>query len=218
MNASMPNQAGVYAGGFSDAARQSQAVFRCLLDAMAHPGTLHAIDAAVFAPAPVSAASAAVLLTLADADVTVWLGDDLRGNDALKAWIAFHCGSRAVSGEREADFVLCCDPLALPEIRRFRAGTQDYPDRSATIVLDAGVLSATARDGLAGLRLEGPGIAATAELHARTLPKGFLGQWQANGALFPRGIDMILTGIDAASGKPAVACLPRTVRISGAGG
>ena len=62
------------------------------------------------------------------------------------------------------------------------------------------------------------GIAATNELHARTLPKGFLGQWQANGALFPRGIDMILTGIDAASGKPVIACLPRTVRISGTGG
>ncbi|MAW85081.1 MAG: phosphonate C-P lyase system protein PhnH [Phyllobacteriaceae bacterium] len=214
MNADMQ----AYAGGFTDAARQSQAVFRRLLDAMAQPGTLRTMDPEVVAPAPVNAASAAVLLTLADADVTVWLGDDLCGNDALKAWIAFHCGSRAVSGEREADFVLCCDPLVLPELRHFRAGTQDYPDRSATIVLDAGVLSATARDGLAGLRLEGPGIAATNELHARTLPKGFLGQWQANGALFPRGIDMILTGIDAASGKPVIACLPRTVRISGTGG
>lgn len=215
MNATTLERAGAYAGGFTEEAKQSQSIFRCLLDAMAHPGTIKVIDAPVFAPAPVNAASAAVLLTLADSDVCVWLGDDLAGNEALKAWIAFHCGGRITSSEQEAGIALCSNPSLLPAFKRFRAGTQEYPDRSATIVLDPGLLSTRPQEGLAGLRLEGPGIAASAELHVETLPAGFQDQWHANGALYPRGIDIILAGIDGSSGKPAIACLPRTVRISG---
>jgi len=39
------------------------------------------------------------------------------------------------------------------------------------------------------------------------LPPGFLAEWEANRALFPRGVDVILCAGDH------LAALPRTVRI-----
>ena len=56
------------------------------------------------------------------------------------------------------------------------------------------------------LRLAGPGLRAPATLDVDGLPTGFLAAWEANHALFPRGVDLILCARDR------LACLPRSVR------
>ncbi len=80
-------------------------------------------------------------------------------------------------------------------------GTDEYPDRSTTVVLAAG-LNETA------VVLKGPGI--NGELRTiLPLPAGdFLAQWADNRARFPRGVDLLLVRNGTVIG------LPRTTRIS----
>jgi len=58
---------------FRDPARQSQAVFRTVMEAMARPGRILPLAGGFSPPAPLSATAAAILLTLADFETAVWL-------------------------------------------------------------------------------------------------------------------------------------------------
>ena len=90
----------------------------------------------------------------------------------------------------------------MPSLSSFALGTQEYPDRSTTLILQVETLT----EGEA-LTLRGPGIKGSETVAPRPMPGHFDMQWRENNALYPRGIDIILAAPDA------VACLPRTVRI-----
>jgi alpha-D-ribose 1-methylphosphonate 5-triphosphate synthase subunit PhnH len=143
-----------------------------------------------------------VALTLLDADTPVWLDEQLSAAKPVRDWIAFHCGAPVTSILAEAHFALVSQPSAMPSLESFSQGSQSYPDRSATLVLQV--------DGFDGedmLLLEGPGIETRARFLPAPLPRHFAGQWRQNNGRFPRGIDLVF----AAPG--AIAAMPRTARI-----
>ncbi len=189
-------------GGFADPVFASQSVFRAVMDAMARPGTVRAIDANLRPPAPLNPTAAAVALTLADADTPVWLGQDLARDDAVRGWLAFQTGAPLASLPSEAVFAIAANASALPSLSSFALGTQEYPDRSTTLILQVDSLT-----GGSALTLRGPGIKDAQTVGPRPLPGHFEMQWRENNALYPRGIDIILAAPDAC------ACLPRMVRI-----
>ena len=189
-------------GGFSEPVFASQSVFRAVMDAMARPGTVQVIGADLRPPAPLNVAAAAVLLTLADADTPVWLGQDLARDDAVKGWLSFQTGAPLASLPSEAVFAIAANAAALPSLSSFALGTQEYPDRSTTLILQVETLTEGET-----LTLRGPGIKDTQTIAPRPMPGHFDMQWRENNALYPRGIDIILAAPDA------VACLPRTTRI-----
>ena len=82
--------------GFADAVQQSQAIFRCVLDAMARPGTCHEIPDMPYAPPPLNAASTANALTLLDDSTPVWL-DPIADTAPVREFLAFHCGCPIVA-------------------------------------------------------------------------------------------------------------------------
>lgn len=192
----------VYEGGFSDPVGASQTVFRAVMDAMAKPGTVHALPDVTSPPAPLSASAAAVIATLADADTPVWLDAALMKTADVRDWIVFHTGAPITEYQSEAAFALVAAPQNLSALNGFSLGTQEYPDRSASIILQVSSLT----DG-AWLTLEGPGIKDQASLAPAPMPSHFEAQWQANRAAFPRGIDLILAAPDC------VAALPRSTRL-----
>lgn len=192
----------VVEGGFADPVFASQSVFRAVMDAMARPGTVHAIETAANPPAPLNATAAAIAMTLADADTPVWLGPDLAKAEAVRGWLAFHTGAPLAELPSDAAFAIVANTAATPTLAGLALGTQDYPDRSTTLILQVETLT----EGPA-LTLTGPGIETTRTVAPAPLPGHFAMQWRDNNALYPRGIDIIL----AAPG--AVACLPRTARI-----
>jgi len=188
-------------GGFADLVLGAQNVFRAVMDALARPGTVQSIASDAAPPAPLTPELGAVALTLCDHDTLVWLDPVLASSEAVTSWLAFHCGAPLTSEIGEAAFALVSDVALLPSLDSFGQGTDEYPDRSTTVVLAA---AAAPR----AVTLKGPGIKdrLTAEL---PLPGGdFIDQWAENRERFPRGVDLLLVRAGTVVG------LPRTTRIS----
>jgi alpha-D-ribose 1-methylphosphonate 5-triphosphate synthase subunit PhnH len=192
----------VIAPAFADPVLGSQAVFRAVMQATARPGTVERIDPRIDAPAPLRAATAALALTLLDYETPVWLDPLLAASRDLIDWISFHTGAPRTDDPRQAAFAFIADPEQCPPFEGFALGSNDYPDRSTTVVLQV--------DGFSGgerIVCTGPGIAAKCVLRAAPLPPDFAQQLAANRVLFPRGVDLILAT------EHEIAALPRSVRV-----
>ncbi|MEI9404740.1 phosphonate C-P lyase system protein PhnH [Mesorhizobium argentiipisi] len=189
-------------GGFAEPVFNAQGVFRAIMDAMARPGTVQPLPQLARPPAPLSATAGAVALSLCDNDTPVWLDPPLQAEAPVKAWLGFHTGAPLANTPADAHFALIANPKEMAALDGFAQGTQEYPDRSTTLVLLVDDLASGP-----SLLLEGPGIEKTAMIAPPGMPRHFVEQWKQNNQRFPRGVDIIL----AAPGS--LACLPRTIRI-----
>lgn len=190
-------------GGFADPVLQSQAGFRAIMDALANPGTIQKFARPALAHGALGAELASTLLTLSDQDSPIWLSNALRNVDGIEAFVAFHTGAPIVREPAKAMFAFAASASELPAFEQFGLGTQEYPDRSTTIVLAVPALS-----GGQTLTIRGPGIKDHGHISPLGLPGDFVDQWSANRQLFPRGIDLLLVADGAVLG------LPRSTRIS----
>lgn len=194
---------GRLAPGFDDPVLQSQDVFRLCLSAMAHPGRIHPMGSIALRALPIGLhhSSAALLLALLDQDTALWLSPALRSSDCA-TFLRFHTGCALTTDPGHATFALVEEQGSLPPLAAFAQGSEAYPDRSTTVVLQCEGLHAHR-----GWTLTGPGIEHTVSLAIDALAVDFLERWNANRAVFPRGIDLFLAAPDA------IAALPRTVRM-----
>ena len=183
--------------GFADPILDGQASFRTILEAMSRPGSIQRVTARLAPPAPLCAAAAAALLTLADADTPLWLD----GGDTIAEWLRFHCGAPITHDIGSARFALAC--ATTPSLEALDVGTDEDPQLGATLILQVEELIAGA-----GWRLRGPGIQHEHRLGVRGAPTGFAATWARNQALFPRGVDVLLCAGDS------IAALPRSVMIT----
>ena len=179
-------------GGFAEAPIQSARAFRDVLEAMARPGTIRRVSGAL-PPAPLSVAAGVVLLTLCDGTTPLHLAGPAN-RPALRDWITFHIGAPLVPA-RDATFALGRWEDLQP-VTRFKIGQPDYPDRSATLIVECDRLAPH------GPSLTGPGIETATWLN---LPE--TAAFRANRALFPLGFDTIFTAGDRIAG------LPRSTRV-----
>lgn len=174
-------------GGFVDPVQSSQSVFRSVMNALARPGSVQTVAEGVHAPSPMMTATAAVSLALFDHDTPIWIDDRFSAEPAIDTWLRFQTGAPLTSDASRAAFALIHDGAALPDFEGFAPGTPEYPDRSTTLVIQVGTLT----EGPAQT-LSGPGIRGTSTLRAGGLPSDFAERMQANHALFPRGVDLLL--------------------------
>ena len=187
---------------FTDPARESQQAFRAVMNAMARPGAVVDVDAGFAPPAPLNAAAASVLLTLADFETKVW--SDAGVDVSAAQFLRFHTGARLIDEPALADFAVISDPQSAPALDAYPNGTPDYPDRSATLIMQ---VEAFGQD----WRLTGPGIDGETRFSAAPLPEDFVAQWRDNHARFPQGVDIIFAG------NGQIAALPRSTEIVEAG-
>lgn len=189
------------APGFADPVFEAQATFRAAMDALARPGRTERVKGVAAAPEPLSPVAAALLLTLADHETTVHLDAVLAATPSVAAWLRFHTGTRIAPAPAAATFAVLTGPETLADLSAYAVGTDAYPDRSTTLVVQVPHLG----KGRTHV-LNGPGIRGEARLVA-DLPAGFVDAWAANRALFPRGVDVFLCGPGHVVG------LPRSVAI-----
>lgn len=187
-------------GGFTAPVYQSQAAFRLVMDAMAHPGRIVDLGQPVHAPAPLEAAAATVLATLADYDTPVWFEDE--GVDAAASWLTFHTGATLASEPSHASFAVLSKDSPVEGWQKFAMGSLAYPDRSATLLLPVTSL----RDGTP-LTIRGPGIETAATVAPHGLPGGFAEAMAINAVRYPLGFDLFLVCCSE------LIALPRTARL-----
>ncbi len=186
--------------GFTDPAHDGQRVFRALLQAIAEPGIVVSL-AEIPSPAPLPSALTAALLCLADGDTAVWL-DEAGDTPAVREHLGFHCACPLTRDPLAASFAVIAQPMALSGLAGFNHGSDERPDRAATLLMAVSSLT----EGLM-LGLTGPGIDGGRSLPVDGLPAGFIGWLADNHARFPQGVDVMLT-----CGNRVV-CLPRTTRV-----
>jgi alpha-D-ribose 1-methylphosphonate 5-triphosphate synthase subunit PhnH len=160
--------------GFNDPVHEAQIVFRQLLEAVSHPGVIVDVETTCAQPGDMSEAMTALALTLFDADTPVYL--------------RFHCGCPIAQSPSEAAFALVGSVECLPRLERFANGTPEYPERSATIIMETPQLT-----GGAATVLTGPGIRTTRDFDPVGLPDWFWSAWAVNHGGFPLGVDAIFT-------------------------
>jgi alpha-D-ribose 1-methylphosphonate 5-triphosphate synthase subunit PhnH len=187
--------------GFADLARDSQRIFRATMNAMARPGSIVAIDAALATPEPLGPGAAALALSLCDFETPIWL-DPALSNEATRDFLRFHTGAPIVEAPAKAAFAFFAGSLDLPDLAAFSFGSLEYPDRSTTVVVQVRSLVADH-----GWRLTGPGIDGEAFLDVDPLRQDFVERRQALRPLFPRGLDFIFVA------EARAAALPRTTLI-----
>ncbi|WP_346892624.1 phosphonate C-P lyase system protein PhnH [uncultured Roseibium sp.] len=202
-NADLTKTAAPLAAGFADPVHDAQRCFRTIMNAMARPGTLQAIETGgLKPPAPLTPVAAAIALTLVDYDTPVWLDGPFARSEAVKTFLRFHTGAPIVSEPVEAAFALIADPAHLSSLGKFHQGTLEYPDRSTTLILTGQTL---ANEG--PITLSGPGIETETAFSAGPVSPAFWDQVKANNAQFPRGIDLIFAG------SAEIAALPRSTTV-----
>lgn len=193
--------------GFVDKVLSAQSTFRAVMDAMARPGAVQRIVPMVAPPAMMMRGTAAIALTLFDHDTPLWLDAPMSESSDVLKWLKFHTGAPVIQDSSIASFALISDGVLLPALERFALGTNEYPDRSTTVIIQVDSLD-TGR----GFELCGPGIDGVATLQATIKPFDLFERLRFNETLFPRGIDVVLVADDA------VVAIPRTTRIVSKGG
>jgi len=201
------------APGFADSTAQSQLVFRCALDALARPGTPVSLPAAALV-SPTSGthdAAASLLLALLDQDCALWLSPTLADGPAA-AWLRFHTGCRVEQDCSKADFVWAASIAELPPLQALSQGSSEYPDQSATCVVEVTAWRAAAETEVDAVSLRGPGVRDVLTLAVDGMDASFLQQHHAMQEHAPCGVDMFFCAGEAVLG------FPRSVRLNrGAG-
>ncbi len=187
------------APGFTSALFDHRRACPAVLDAMARPGTVHPLPVMPRPPAPLSPAAAAVCLTLIDRDAPLWL-DRAEWGEAV-TYLRAGRGCAVVERPESAVFGLIAPNGSIPPLDRFAQGEPDYPDRSATLIIQVSALTSGS-----GRRLVGPGVARGARLSIVGLTESFWHAWAVNHARLPLGVDVIF-----AAGN-VIAALPRMIR------
>jgi alpha-D-ribose 1-methylphosphonate 5-triphosphate synthase subunit PhnH len=186
------------APGLADPPHDAQRLFRAVLEGFSHPGRIVALPQPPAGVGALGAAATAFVLTMVDRDTPLWLAPRF-DVAAVRDFVRFHTGAPIVANEADALFALLT-PDRASRLDGFAVGTDPYPDRSATLIVEVPSLS-TGPERL----VHGPGIRDQATTRIDDLPDSFWSEWKANHALFPCGVDVVFT-----AGSELLA-LPRSI-------
>ena len=189
-----------YDYGFSDPVSEAQQSFRQLLDAMSHPGESRTLQT-IAAPHTLQSATLTTLLTLTDNTTPVWLDGQLDSQE-IRQVLALHTGAGVTSSSVEASFAVINADSPF-DASCFDHGSEDYPDRSCTLLVQCRDSEASNEQSLSG-----PGLRQATTTRLPKLHRSLSDYLNARHRLFPMGLDVILCQNDS------VRCLPRSTVVS----
>lgn len=188
-------------GGFSNKASDSTACYGILHEATSNPATIFQLPVTVAAPRGLMMGAVVILLTLADAETPVWLAPECDTTEA-RAHLLFHTGCPIVAEPELAAFAVMSVERDLSITKDLGLGLAEYPDRTATVILESERLI----DG-EGPLFHGPGMTEPRRFCVEEHPPSLWVHIAANQALFPRGVDWIFAS------PTELAALPRSTKI-----
>lgn len=183
-----------------DPAHENQRIFRAILLTMSRPGTVTVLGNWPKPPKGMHPAAAAVCLALVDMDTPLWI--DPAAPSDIQTFLRFQCGCPIPKEPGKGSFGLILDGNKLPDLDKFHPGDIEYPDRSATLIIQVESINVGH-----GVTLTGPGINGDTQLQVKGLHTDFWQILQQNNRRFPLGYDVILTT------ETEIVSLPRTVQV-----
>ena len=185
----------------TDQAFDAQRAFRGLLEAMSRPGKIVSVGGQDKLPPALQPATAAVALCLFDHDTEICMGDGIAGVEVLD-FLKFNCGCPMTKSSLTADFAIICAESDLPSVTQFKQGSDAFPDRSATLIVQAPDLETGP-----AITLTGPGIEHESVLTVAGIADYFWQERREQNGVFPRGVDILFTSGDR------IVALPRSTRL-----
>ena len=153
-----------------------------------------------------TAAAASLLLALLDQDCALWLSPTL-ANGPAAAWLRFHTGCQIAVDSSTADFVWAASIAELPPLHHLKQGSAEYPDLSATCVVDVTGWRADVGSESDAVSLRGPGVRGVVTVAVDGMDASLVEQHHAMQAHAPCGVDMLCCAHDVLLG------FPRSVRL-----
>jgi alpha-D-ribose 1-methylphosphonate 5-triphosphate synthase subunit PhnH len=181
--------------------RDTAHAFRGILSAMSRPGTIVPFLQPFVLPLPFFPGTAAVAITLCDYLTPIWLAQELDQSELRKS-LQFHTGAPLAKQPGDAAFVFLDALAGRIALQSCSRGTHEYPDRSATAVIQVPTLSTSGP-----VEFSGPGLKSPVRLHAEGLGADFWRSVMENNAGYPIGVDLIFVS------PHAIAACPRSVRV-----
>ena len=186
--------------GFMDEARDSQIMFRRLLTAMAHPGTLMESPVEISPPEELHHAAGAILLALLDDETPLW--SHLRTGSEEIQWLRFHTGAPGTLNPTNALFALETSWKNLNDPTCYYPGSTMAPESATTLIVQAPAIV-----GSGGLSLTGPGIETRTTLHIEGVNASFFHHRSKLKNQYPLGVDMVFVS------HTTFVAIPRTISI-----
>ncbi|MFM8745557.1 MAG: phosphonate C-P lyase system protein PhnH [Aestuariivirga sp.] len=186
--------------GFAEPAADAAHAFRAIMKAMARPGVVTGVPSALTPPAPLLPAAAAIALTLCDFQTPVWFSPRL-ANAELAQYLRFHTGAPLVTDVSRALFLFLTADDDTPALEDLAQGTHEYPDRSASLVIQVPGFHTGA------IEIAGPGIPSPAGFGVAGIGSPFWQALERNHARFPLGVDVFFAT------SSSIAALPRSTAI-----
>lgn len=184
-----------------DNALDTQRTFRALLDAMSRPGEVFTVEFDTKCPSALEPAAAAIARCVFDHDTEIWMGDGIAGVEVFD-FLKFHCGCPITKSGIVADFAIVCSRSGLPGVTQFKQGSDSFPDRSTTLIVQVADLEAGPP-----INITGPGIETESTLNVAGVADYFWQERREQNEIFPRGVDIVFV-----CGNRMVA-LPRSTRL-----
>jgi len=133
-------------------------------------------------------------------ETPLWIDRD--APEEVRSYLQFHCGTPIINDQKAAAFAIILDGIKIPDLEKFNPGEFEYPDRSATLIIQVGAIEVGN-----GISLTGPGIKDSTQIRVGGLSSTFWHDLQINNKRFPLGYDVILAT------STEIVSLPRTVQV-----
>jgi alpha-D-ribose 1-methylphosphonate 5-triphosphate synthase subunit PhnH len=185
----------------------AQEYFRLLLDSMSRPGKINTFPlTAILPPEGFNQAAALTGFALLNADVTFYIEGD--NSCDIAAYLLVNTGSQKADMS-VADYVFLTGEYNAGDLDNARVGTPIYPEDSATLIVQVGLISQQPFDGALALTLKGPGVNGETEVFVSGISDGLLDFVKEQNAEYPLGTDLIITDKDN-----HILCIPRSNKFT----
>ncbi len=186
---------------FANPPHETARTFRAILDAFARPGRIIPFAPSLAPPKGLSPGAAAAALTLCDFQTPIWLGQEVRA-PTVENYLRFHTGASITRDDGAAAFAFASAVHGIPDLSKFPTGTHEYPDRSATLIIEVKTLTPEPQ-----IELTGPGIETVHYFEVTPLASPFWNQMVDMREAFPLGIDVLFVA------QGAIAAITRSTRL-----
>jgi len=192
--------------GFENIERDSQRIFRTVMDSFSRPGLRFDMSALVQAsPGETASVAGTLLLALMESASSLCVSKSLHITQ-WPSFLKFHTGCVLTQDSSQAQFIWIQQMQDLPSLMNCALGSPEFPDQSSTLIIDVEAIHSPSTQG-AGQVWSGPGIKEPMVIDIMGLPKAFWLERQNLQNLYPCGIDVIFCT------PSQIVSLPRSTHI-----